>query len=212
MSGDGDNGLRVLAPADLTAAGETLSLAMHDDPFYAWVEPDGDRRRRWLDGFMRDTLGLLVADGHVYATADFTAVLGLSPPGAQPLPLRRTVPFAWRRLIRSPADRPPLGRLLGALRIFARIEKDHPHTPHWYVCIAGVHPGAQGRGLGGHMLRHVCALADRDGVPVCLETTNRANLAFYERFGFAVTDKVSPNPVAPPCWLMFRNTIVAPDS
>ncbi len=85
-----------------------------------------------------------------------------------------------------------------------RIDAVHPHEPHWYVCILGVHPGAQGKGLGKRLMAAPLAWADRDGVPCYLETTNERNLGYYERLGFALRDTIDDPGGAPTIWTMRR--------
>ncbi len=199
-----ENALRVLAPTDLAPAGRTLAEAMLADPFYAWLAPDEGRRRRWLAGFMSGLLGMMVAEGHVYATPDASAVIGLWPPGIGSFPLRRALPFAWREVTRPPAERPAWVRLTRGLRVLAQLEMLHPREPHWYLCIVGVRPEAQGQGLGGLLLRRLFSLAERDQLPITLETSNPKNLPFYQRLGFEVQGSLQTGRGVPPCWTMRR--------
>ena len=53
-----------------------------------------------------------------------------------------------------------------------------------------------GRGAG----RSLRAAAD--GVPVHLDTDAERNVAWYERFGFTVTERIHVMPGAPPSWGM----------
>jgi ribosomal protein S18 acetylase RimI-like enzyme len=76
-------------------------------------------------------------------------------------------------------------------------------VPHCYLAILGVDPEAQRRGLGSRLLRPVLARCDRERVPAYLESSKEANIAFYERHGFAVTDEVAL-PRGPRLWLMWR--------
>jgi GNAT superfamily N-acetyltransferase len=48
----------------------------------------------------------------------------------------------------------------------------------------GVEPHAQGRGLGGALMKHAVERCDADGVLAYLESSNPRNLALYERHGF----------------------------
>ena len=66
----------------------------------------------------------------------------------------------------------------------------HPHAPHWYLPWIGVRPEAQGRGLGGALLRRGLERADRDGLPAYIEATSWRNAALYVRHGFEVTGTV----------------------
>jgi ribosomal protein S18 acetylase RimI-like enzyme len=69
------------------------------------------------------------------------------------------------------------------------------HVPShaWYLSIVGVHPTAQGQGLGQQLLAPTLLEASA-GREVCyLETFTPRNLAFYERLGFvAVADYAEP--------------------
>jgi GNAT superfamily N-acetyltransferase len=71
-------------------------------------------------------------------------------------------------------------------------------TGAWYLTIIGVHPSAQGRGIGGQLLRPTLAQATRVGAHAFLETFTPRNLAFYERAGFApLAQFVEPTTRAP---------------
>ena len=54
----------------------------------------------------------------------------------------------------------------------------------WYLSIIGIHPSAQGRGLGAQLLAGTLREASSAGVPCFLETFSPRNLSFYERLGF----------------------------
>ena len=54
----------------------------------------------------------------------------------------------------------------------------------WYLTIIGIHPAAQGRGLGARLLAPTLAEADAVGAYAFLETFSPRNTAFYARAGF----------------------------
>jgi len=54
----------------------------------------------------------------------------------------------------------------------------------WYLTIVGVHPSAQGRGVGGELLRPTLAAATEAGVCAYLETFSARSVVFYQRLGF----------------------------
>jgi GNAT superfamily N-acetyltransferase len=60
----------------------------------------------------------------------------------------------------------------------------HVPGPHWYVPLLGVRPEAQGKGLSRTVMRPVFEAADRDRVPVYLETMTEGNVAIYQKLGF----------------------------
>ena len=66
--------------------------------------------------------------------------------------------------------------------------------PHWYLWGLGVEPSHQHQGLGGQLIQPILARADRDGLLCYLETTNGANVPFYEKQGITiVSDGVVPS-------------------
>jgi ribosomal protein S18 acetylase RimI-like enzyme len=74
------------------------------------------------------------------------------------------------------------------MRYGANIEAAHRDEPHWYLVVLSVRPECQRQGLGSRLVGPILERADRDGMPCRLETSDPANIAFYERFGFEVTD------------------------
>jgi ribosomal protein S18 acetylase RimI-like enzyme len=130
--------------------------------------------------------------------------MSLIPPGAYPTPSGRMFGFLFRRKPRPDIPWPPWRILrsgIGALRAVGRV---HYKEPHYYLPVIGVHPDYHGKGLGGALVRHAVALADRDGVAIYLETANQSNLGFYRRFGFELLDEVETPGGGPPLWTMAR--------
>jgi GNAT superfamily N-acetyltransferase len=56
--------------------------------------------------------------------------------------------------------------------------------PHWYIPLLGVRPDAQGKGSSRAVLRPVFEAADRDGLPIYLETVPELNVTVYKKLGF----------------------------
>jgi ribosomal protein S18 acetylase RimI-like enzyme len=63
-----------------------------------------------------------------------------------------------------------------------------PAEPHCHLGPIGVDSDAQGQGVGSLLMQEYCADVDRVDVPGFLETDRPENVAFYERFGFTVTE------------------------
>lgn len=114
-----------------------------------------------------------------------TAVIGVLPPGAFPWSVRRklsAMPYFLRVLAADPRHFPKF------IWYGANVGRAHPADRHWYLVVAGVRPQAQRQGLGSRLMRHELDAADSDGTPVYLETADRADIAYYQRFGFIVID------------------------
>jgi ribosomal protein S18 acetylase RimI-like enzyme len=174
----------------LRAVGEVLSQSHAEYPAFRHTFPDPRRRgralRRMFSGVARDALRFRsvyaaeTADGHIHGVAIWL------PPGRFPL-------GAWRQLR---ATGWLLGVLLAAPRSFPTFMRTgmnaarlHPSDRHWYLETMGVAPSAQRLGIGSRLLTPALELADRDGADCFLETSDRANVRFYERHGFEVVDE-----------------------
>ena len=95
---------------------------------------------------------------------------------------------------------------LSNLKVLLTVEQHHPHEPHYYLEFLGVHPAAQGSGLGRALIEPMLELADREGVGLCLENSKEKNLAFYGRYGFQPLEELQlPGRNAPTIWLMWRD-------
>ena len=64
-----------------------------------------------------------------------------------------------------------------------------PKERHHYLVFIGVHPEAQGKGYGTQLLNEIHRIVDTDvhSVGIGLDTENAANIAYYQRFGYALT-------------------------
>ena len=137
--------------------------------------------------------------GHSYTTDDHAGVALWAPPG-----LWRPT---WAQLLREVPAMSLLTGFAGARRglgLLRATEKAHPKVPHWYLAVLGTHPDHQGRGVASALLAPVLARCDLDGTGAYLESSNPANVGFYEGHGFQVTDEVRPDG-APPLTLMWRD-------
>lgn len=174
------------------AAADALTSGHRDYPAFRHVFPDPRRRVRALRPFFEATVRDAVPFGRVLAVAqgdELAAVAVWLPPGA--------FPWTWRRKLRA------TGAFLRVLRAdwrafgtFTRYgsnaEKAHPSDPHWYLVVLSVRPESQRRGFGSRLVEPALEWADADGLPCHLETSDRANVAFYGRFGFEVVEPELP--------------------
>jgi ribosomal protein S18 acetylase RimI-like enzyme len=55
---------------------------------------------------------------------------------------------------------------------------------HWYVCLLGVHPDHQGKGLGRKIIERLNDSADSKSMKCYLECSGAKNQAFYEKCGY----------------------------
>ena len=65
-------------------------------------------------------------------------------------------------------------------------------------------PGRRGQGIGTRLLAASLARVDADRLPAWLESTNRRNVALYERHGFRAVGVVELPDDGPPVTPMWR--------
>ncbi|MPZ52396.1 MAG: GNAT family N-acetyltransferase [Acidimicrobiia bacterium] len=147
------------------------------------------RRRRTRGGAPRRRTQRAVMTGrrdvgHVFHTSLLGVALWMKP-GSFP-----------QSTLRKAAMTPGLLRvamILGSkfpsfARMGAALERTHPGDRSWYLQAMGVHPRAQRRGVGKALIEPVLVIADEEGLPVHLHTSDPANIAYYQRYDFRVTD------------------------
>jgi GNAT superfamily N-acetyltransferase len=172
-------------------------------PAFRHLFPDERQRQRVLRRFMTATARDAARYGRCYAAqrGEVLAVALWQPPGAWPLSL-------LRKLRMAPALLPAMaaaGRKAGAwARTGSVLEEHATEEPAWYLEAMGVRPEAQRGGLGARLLVPVLDEADAHGVPCRLHTSDEANVGYYERFGFAISEPLRPVFPGGPAYLAMR--------
>lgn len=191
---------RLATTADLPAIGRSLAAAFADDPVWDWLVPDGRN-----GGSAAARLFEWIAAGHLADDSVWT-LPGETATAVWALPGRHRTPAS--RILTA------LPRLLGALGLagmgrltqLGGLERLHPPEPHWYLSILGTHPDHQGQGLGTAVVAPGIAAADAAGVGCYLESSKEANVPYYRRLGFEVTDTYEVDGGrGPRLWLMWRD-------
>ncbi len=178
----------------------TLSSAFSDDPAFAWLL-DGDsmsRERKLLRLFPSAFRGS-AKKGMVFTSTDEKAVSLWRDPGS-------VDPTILELLASAPALAGVFGhRLFDAIRLLNAM---HAHQPggedFLYLQYVGVHPDAQGQGLGRAVIGAGLEHADGEGLTVVLETAKEANVGLYQRLGFEILSNWRLTPAAPEFWTMVR--------
>ncbi|TWF78471.1 acetyltransferase (GNAT) family protein [Pseudonocardia hierapolitana] len=174
---------------DTDTAVRVLTAAFADDPLARWLLP-GHPAGAAADIVFGPLVHASSSHGELAVAPDATAAAVWLPRAADP-PER---------------DQQPIPEALAHLRAFMELtEARHPTgTAHLYLVLLGVVPGAQGRGLGGALLRERLGRADAAGLPAYLEATSRSSRALYERHGFRDTGDPIHLPDGPTVWPMWR--------
>lgn len=156
---------------------------------FTWVFPDAGTRPAALRRLIRVPLEYGVRYGRVTTSHDAKAVCVWIPPGTG-----ITIP----RMIRSGflgvpfrIGFGPFAKFAGANEVMDKIHKKHVPEPHWYLMVVGVDPELQNHGVGSGLVKEGLTHADQSGCPCYLETSEKRNLAFYERLGFVVIEEAT---------------------
>jgi GNAT superfamily N-acetyltransferase len=182
-------------------AARVLARAFLDDPAWAWVIPNRERRAAVLPWLFR--VGFDIATGDIWTTTG--AVRGVArwlPPGRAPARVGPTL----RALVSTPLRlRDATPRFIAYGRAVETLRTRIASGPHWYLAGIGVDPSEQRRGIGAALLEPGVAGAARDRLPAVLLTNSERNLSFYGRHGFEVVYEGATPDRGPPCWALVRD-------
>ena len=132
-----------------------------------------------------------------FSAAALQGVCAMVPPGrCQPVPREKLA------LLGALARDNPLTSVFAALRWSSGWARQDPSAPHWHLGPVGVEHDLQGRGIGSALLAAFGEHVDANHGLAYLETDKKANVPFYERFGFEVM--VESAVLGVPCWFMVR--------
>lgn len=190
---------------DRDEAALVAARAFHNDPFFEFLSPRPLLRSRGLNLYWRAMISASEHDDRPLCARDGAGrMVGVAlwvRPDGYPPPVRTQLRQSGGAL-RALAPRPAAVR--DGTKYLLALDKVHPRTPHWYLELLVVDPSVQRLGIGGLLQQAVLEEADRAGLPCHLETQNPANLPYYERYGYAVAEELSPVAGGPPLWTMWR--------
>lgn len=189
--------IRRAARKDAATVGRIIGQAFADDPVSLWVM----RKPSLITRFMtRLAKGIYVPHGMAeYLTDERGATMWLPPGQKNDLSPGQTAMLALDSVLYGEPG--AIGRGLDFSKHMAAVK---PKEPHFYLFTIGVVPGAQGKGLGGALLRAGLEQVDRASMPAYLESSKEQNIPLYQRHGFEILD-VPPLPDGcPPIYPMWR--------
>jgi len=196
--------VRAARKGDVTELSGTLARAFSDDPVMTWILPTArSRSRRLRPMFATMTRHHFLAGGGVeVAVLDGKTILGATlwdPPGQWKQSAReerRMVPgFTWAFRLRAPVVE----------KVLQMLKQNHPEEPHWYLGFIGSDPTIRGTGFGHALMRSGLDRCDAEHAPAYLESSNRENVPYYQRFGFEVMGQLKIPGGGPTMWPMWRD-------
>jgi GNAT superfamily N-acetyltransferase len=185
-----DRAVSTATPADLYRVTATLMLAFANDPVERWKYPDAAQYLKLFPSFVRAFGGGALTNETARHVGDHAGVALWLPPGTEP----------DHAAIEASL---PEGREAEIAPVFEEIASYHPSEPHWYLPLIGIDPACQRRGYGAALMEDTLRRCDRDHIAAYLESTNPANIAFYQLHGFSLLDVVQVGS-SPPLFPMLR--------
>lgn len=197
-----------LKAEDLPRAALVMKDAFSRDPVWNAMFQDEPASERKLPHFFELPLRYCLAYGEVQAPSGALEGVCASVPG-------HLSEFTTWRVLRSGAIIPAMSLgmrfSMRMKRIFDPIQRDRRGImggrDFIYVLMLGVAEAHQGKGHGGRLLGALFGRADRQGLPVYLETETENNVSLYEHLGFRVMRKVTLSQLDLPMWEMLREPV-----
>jgi ribosomal protein S18 acetylase RimI-like enzyme len=193
---------RIAARDEVEAAADDLAAAFVEDPIFDWFMREGAgrpaARRRFFRVILKEAA---FPDGQIERPAGGGgAAVWLQSENLGPQPLQREI-----RALPMLLNAAGFGRFGRLMKLREAMDAQHPmERPHDYLWFLGVHPDAQGRGLGSTLLQAKTERLDAAGRCGFLETATPRNLPLYQRHGFEVVAEYRPASDGPLIWAMWR--------
>ena len=191
--------VRPAVSSEVPGLAGVLARAFAADPMVRWPMVTDDELPARIRTVFEIVDTAYAGEGWLYVAGEEFGVMSLLPPGT-----------AGREQEIADAVAPAIAALTPDggeryERFWAWIGSLLPPEPHWLLDQVAVEPSAQGRGIGGAMLRFAIERAERQGLPLCLETGVPGNVPLYERFGFRVIHAADAPDSGPRIWFMRRD-------
>jgi ribosomal protein S18 acetylase RimI-like enzyme len=185
--------------ADAEPLSQTLARAFHDDPLICFILQDAATRQAKMPRLFKLLFKIGVKYGACDVTTGYEAAALWRPPNQWHIPI-------WDYVVNG-AEFLSLFGIGGAAhvtKVMDYVEKQHPHTPHYYLQAIGTDTAKQGMGFGGVVMRRHLAVADQAHMPCYLESSKDTNIPIYKSFGFEVTGEIKIPDGGPTIWPMWR--------
>jgi len=191
--------VRELTLDELDDALSIVVRAMHDNPLHVRVLGDNPvRRMRHVERLQGALLHSVFSRGVLLGAEQDGSLIAVLGVALQKLGLCESVKLIFSVL----AGFPPGVALCIGLWWFQWMRRI-PREPYGHIGPVAVEPHFQGKGVGGEMMRALCARLDGRGLLAYLETDKWVNVKFYREFGFETVDEIKV--VGVRNWLMIRH-------
>jgi ribosomal protein S18 acetylase RimI-like enzyme len=186
--------IKTATVADEAPAIAVVVLAFSADPAVRWTWPDADQYLMHFPSFVRAFAGNAFAHQSAYYVDGYAGAALWLPPAVRPDENEMMALLQRTGSAQVQED---------GFAVFEQMGRYHPREPHWYLPFIGVDPYHQGKGYGAVLMQHALIPCDRDRTLAYLESSNPANIPFYERHGFELLSTIQVG-TSPPIFPMLR--------
>jgi len=177
---------------DITAL---MTASFISDPFMRWIYPAAQDYLEHFPGFVERFAGAAFDHATVFVAGGFGGGALWFPPGA-----KKDEEALGQFVLETVAPE----RLAAMGTLSQQMAEHQVEREAWYLPMIGVDPPRQGAGLGAELMRRVLDETDRAGLPTHLESSNPANIPFYQRLGYEAVGMIQPVEDGPILTPMFR--------
>ena len=172
----------------------TLLLGLCMDPIIRWYFPEPHAFVRDAPKLLDLISGKAFEHNTAYHTDNFTCCALWLPPNVHP------DDEGIARYLEEILDRRLFEEVIA---LESEMSKSIPKEDCWHLSFIAADPAETGKGYGSKLLDHTLRLCDDDKMPAYLESTNRANLTLYQRYGFDLLNEIQIGN-SPPVYTMIR--------
>ena len=159
----------------------SIVLAFEADPIVRWMYPTEEQYLKKFPQFVKTFASKAFEHNTVFCTKDYAGGAFWIPPGIE------LETDAMVGLIQQTVSKPTQNEVFDLLE---QTNNFHPQESYWYLAILGVNPTRQKKGYGSTLIQQVLDNCDRHNQFAYLESSNPANIPFYQRHGFEVVSEI----------------------
>ena len=173
--------IRQVDPLDRKRAVAVQVTAFCADPLTRWSYPDSRQYIECFTRFVDVFIGPSLEHGTCDVAGDFAGVSFWLPVG---------VPVDFEALETVVRETFEPRRRDDLFSLFELMDRYAPEGPHWHLGKIGVDPRCRRSGVGSQLMAYRLTQCDDQAQSAYLESSNSANIPFYERLGFEVLAEI----------------------
>ncbi len=191
-----DRRIRKAQPNEMNKITALMTVAFCNDPFARWIYPGPEMYLAHFPQYFKIFSEEAFSQDTAFVAEPFAGVAMWLPPGTD---------FDERALGQHFTETVPPERLAEMGALLTEMEEQTPEEDVWYLPMIGVDTKFQGQGVGNFLMQSVLAQTDQIKIATHLESSNPANVPFYNRLGYEIVSEIKTSKTAPLMTVMHRS-------